>query len=170
MTVSRITRLAAAYVLAALIPVSILNAAPPADLDLHQAALSEAQLTVLIAESRQLDPFGNRSVEWWGNLEHQLAASLTSRIDDVRHQALVLTITFAVRYPERMDLRRAVPPLAYMYAKEEDERHRVMALSALHAIGGTFSMQLLAEAAGSQTSARVRQLTNAALAEYRAAR
>ncbi len=128
--------------------------------------LSEAAIQTLLEDAQENSTVSAKSEQWWALLSRQLTASLASPIDGVRHQTVQLTITLALRHPDKLDLRRAVPHLAYMYASESDDRYRMMALSALHTIGSDLSMQLLSEAAARQSSSRIRLLTNAALAAH----
>ena len=53
-----------------------------------------------------------------------------------------------------------------MYIFDKNKNHRLMALSALHAIGDAYGMQRLRELVNDEPSEKIRRLTHRALADY----
>lgn len=109
-------------------------------------------------------------VGWWKqNLGDQLAASLKSPVPAIQQQALQHVNYFAANADDEIDLAATVPALSTIYETAEHERMRIMALTALHAIGGETIAQYLRERVQQETSPRIRRLTLAAIADYDAA-
>lgn len=113
-----------------------------------------------------LAPFAHKSAAWWELLDKQLAYSLNSRIGDVQEKALQVTASFSTRYHAEANFSKTVPELVRIYECSRNERHRIMALSALHGIGDPYGMQRLRELASEEPSEHIRHLTNVTLAEY----
>lgn len=113
-------------------------------------------------------PYAHKSAVWWERLDEQLAQSLASRTGDVREKALQLAVTMGTLYGEQATYAETVPELVRVYVRSVDERHRIMALSALHAIGDPYGMEQLRARVSAEPSERIRQLTHAALADYEA--
>lgn len=101
----------------------------------------------------------------WTMLGYQLAESLESPIDQIKEQSLQHITFFATNYSNKVDLDIAVPELLKIYESDKED-YRILALTALHAIGNTEAMAFLSDSVQDEQSTRVRELTLAALAEY----
>ncbi len=110
----------------------------------------------------------NLTAVGWANLGIQLTLSLDSPVEQIRQETLQHINFFATHYGDRVDFARAVPRLLRIYETDATEGYRIMALTALHAIGDAGAMQYLREALRWERSERVRRLTLAALADYAA--
>ena len=124
----------------------------------QQITLDEV-ITVLSSTS-------NVSDSWIKNTDRQFATSLKSRDEAVLEQALQNVIHIATFQGEKFTFKKAVSPLLNVYIFDKEEDHRLMALSALHAIGDTYGMQRLRELVNDDSSERIRRLTRRALADY----
>lgn len=65
-----------------------------------------------------------------------------------------------------MTFKKVVSPLLNMYIFDKEVNHRLMTLSALHAIGDAYGMQRLRELVNDEPSEQVQRLTRHALADY----
>ncbi|GIV59992.1 MAG: hypothetical protein KatS3mg043_1081 [Rhodothermaceae bacterium] len=110
--------------------------------------------------------FDNRDAQWWSNLEAQLTTSLDSPVEQVRDTALRHVIFFATYYGDRVDFTVAAGKILDVYEHERHEGRRMMALSALHAIGSRPAMERLHELVRQEPRGRLHQLTLAVLADY----
>lgn len=116
------------------------------------------------AEGR--DVYADRSPAWWHALEQQLTASVEAPVEQVWPTTLQNVIYFATQHPERVDLRRAALRLVTVYRQHPDPAVRVLALSALHAVGDADALSRLRRAAVAETNPRVRKVTRAVLAAH----
>ena len=114
----------------------------------------------------QVNTLEQRSPAWWNALEQQLANSLNQSIDQIQDETLQHVIFFASNYPEHLSLQELTPRLLDMYANDNNEARRTMAIVALHAIGDEFSMRRLAELAENEPAGSLRNITMAVLADY----
>ncbi len=109
-------------------------------------------------------PDATVQVGWWKqHMGSQLAVSLRSPVASIRQQALQHVNYFAANARGEVDLSATVPALTEIYEADGHEGMRIMALTALHAIGGDAIMRYLRETVQDETSLRIRQLTLAAL-------
>ena len=102
----------------------------------------------------------------WQNLSIELTLGLDAPEVAIRQQSLQLVTFFATNYHDQIDLQRALPRLLRIYETDAEEGYRIMALTALHAIGDASTMAYLRERVRQETSPRVRLLTLAALADF----
>lgn len=96
----------------------------------------------------------------------QLKEQLVSRTRSEREQALQQVIFLAHTQGFAYDFTEAVPELLAIYDRDLDEAYRIMALSALHAIGDGPAMAHLYERSAMESNRRVLVLTLVALEDY----
>ena len=123
-------------------------------------------LSLPFQANAQISSYEQRSPAWWNALEMQLATSLDQSIDQIQDETLQHIIFFATNYSDRVDLDEVTPKLLDLYANDDNEARRTMAIVALHAIGDEFSMKRLAELAASEPAGSIRNITMAVLADY----
>jgi hypothetical protein len=111
------------------------------------------------------DGFEQRSRTWWRALESQLVLSLDRPADRVAEVSLQNVIYFATNHRDRVDLGEAAPLLMNVYRNHDLVGFRMMALSALHAIGDENYLREAYAAARRGDSDRVRKMARAALAD-----
>ena len=119
------------------------------------------------AQALTTDTYADNSDEWWGNLEQQLAQSLDSPVPSVRIWALHNLLYFTTNHPGKADFKESIPGLLQMYRVEEHPEYRVLALMTLQNIADDAAMDRLSEMVLDEPSPFVREITRAALAEYR---
>ena len=110
--------------------------------------------------------YAQRSSDWWSLLDRQLLATLDVPAATVDQTALQNVIYFATHHADKLALERAVPHLLDVYRTHPDERFRMMALSALYALGDEDGMTRLYRLLGREASERVRRMTVAVLNDY----
>lgn len=108
-----------------------------------------------------------RDALWKSQLAWQLTEMLAYELPNIRAQALQQIIFLAGSRDEAYDFVPAVPSILAIYERDPDESVRVMALSALRAIGDDGSMKRLQARVEGEPSKRVKLLTLAVLQEYR---
>ena len=114
----------------------------------------------------QTTDFATKDADEWKQLSLQLVESLDSPIAQVKQGTLQHINFFATYHKEDVDLSVAVPKLIDIYETDDNEGSRILALTALNAIGDRSIMIYLSETVNSEPSPRVRALTLAALADY----
>ncbi|MEM7692492.1 MAG: hypothetical protein AAF194_08655 [Pseudomonadota bacterium] len=102
----------------------------------------------------------------WANLQQQLTTSLDSPVESIQVSAMQHIVFFSANFAENVNFRSSTDKLMRIYTDHDDERMRVLALQALNAIGGYIIMEQLADYVETESSDRVRKLTNAVLANY----
>lgn len=108
-----------------------------------------------------------KDTKWAANFSYQSAESLRSKVAQVRANTMQNIIHYATTYGDAIDLRATTAGLLNIFENDEDERHRLMALSALNAIGDEASMtQLLEHDLKNEPSERIRHLTAVVLHGY----
>ncbi len=107
----------------------------------------------------------HRSRNWWKALGSQLTLTLDRPVDQVAEVSLQNVIYFAANHRQRVDLRDALPLLARIYEQHDHIGFRMMALSALHAIGDEEYLRNAYQIARRADSDRVRKMARAALAD-----
>ncbi len=117
------------------------------------------------------DTFEQRSDAWWKALESQLLLMLDRPVDRVNEIVLRNIIFFGHSHSDKLDLRAASPKLLEIYKHCQDTGYRMLALSALHAVGGEEQLREAFRIARAEDSERIFKMTRAALADlYRQAR
>ncbi len=124
-------------------------------------------LSIPIQANAQSTPFLNKDAAWWGQLEKQLAKSLDQTVDQVQDETLQHIVFFATNYSDKIELSHLTPKLLEMYRNGNNEARRTMAVVALHAIGNRTSMNRLARLAENEPPGSLRNITLAAIADYR---
>ena len=109
--------------------------------------------------------FEQQSRTWWKALGTQLALTLDRPVNQVAEVSLQNVIYFATNHRDRVDLRDAAPLLMNIYRNHELIGFRMMALSALHAIGDEEHLREAFVVALRSDSDRVRKMARAALAD-----
>ncbi len=112
------------------------------------------------------DTYTTRSRAWWRALEQQLVLSLQFTDAATREKAMQNIIYFATHHGDKVNLRKAAPPLLTLYRYGGDSNVRVLALTALHAIGDDAAMRELFREVRHEESEWVRRMTIAALVDY----
>ncbi len=110
--------------------------------------------------------FEHQPVAWWAGLESQLISLLRSPDHAVQERALQHIIYFANHRADQVDLSRSAPIVLEIYESDTNDRRRIMALSALHALDEPFAMKRLREHVRWEQSPRLKQLTLAVLADH----
>ena len=110
--------------------------------------------------------FSEMDAAWWKDFSRAAAQALLSSDDLVQERAMQSIIFFATYYPEQADFRRTAAQLLQIYRYEQDEQQRVLALSALNALGDETAMRHLAQDVEHETSERLRRLATAAVNHY----
>ena len=103
---------------------------------------------------------------WVKEIDRQYAAWLKRTDDTGRGQALQEIIIIAKQHGDKVTFSKLVSPLLNVYIFDKNKNHRLMALSALHAIGDPYGMERLRELVNDDSSEQVRRLTHYALADY----
>ena len=103
---------------------------------------------------------------WVKEVDRQYAAALKETDAPTRVKALQDIIFIATRFGDTVPFEKAISPLLGVYMFDKNKNHRLMALSALHAIGDAYGMQRLRELVNDEPSEQVRRLTHRALADY----
>lgn len=102
---------------------------------------------------------------WTQAIGQQLAEFLVSPIDEQRSQAFQLTTYFA-RFQPELDLEPTIPVLMEVYKSDPEEKYRLAAVGALHAIGDEDGMQQVRRLVFWQSSGRVQNVSLSALLDY----
>ena len=113
-----------------------------------------------------LAPQRTVSDAWVAEIDRQYAELLKKSDDPSREQALQEVILIANQHGDKVTFEKVVSPLIGVYIFDKNEKYRLMALSALHAIGDRYGMGRLRELANNDPSEKVRRLTHRALADY----
>ena len=134
-------------------------------------ATAWAQVPTL-AESKPLvneyiaDIDSPRKASWWNLLGRQLTNNVDKPVHDVSEQELQNIIYFATHHKDKVKLYDAVPVLLEIADNHQKEGYRMMAVSALYAIGHTGSMKELRVLLRDEPSERVQRVIKAAYADY----
>lgn len=89
------------------------------------------------------DTYQQRSTTWWKALEQQLVLNLETSSDNLSAASLQNVIFFATLHADKVSLKKTVPALMEIYCNHTNESFRIMALSALDAIGDDGAMRAL---------------------------
>lgn len=133
------------------------------------AAVTLASFTLAFAARAQEADYPKDIPAWVEHVGEQLGNDLTSSSPAIRQQAMQHIAHFAYFYGEGLDLSATVPNLLATYRGDADERSRLFALAALHAIGDEEAMQEIRQHVWSlddEASSRVQLVTLAALMQY----
>ena len=115
---------------------------------------------------RAQDVFADNDATWWTNLDAQLTRALDAPQPHVRKHAMEHITHFATKYPEQVRFTRAAPRLLDVFATDRKASRRMLALTALQAIGDDTAMQQLRMLVEQESSKDVRQQTLTVLADY----
>ena len=107
-----------------------------------------------------------RRATWWNLLGRQLTSTVDKPVSDVSEQELQNIIYFATHHQKKVNLYDAVPYLVQIADSHQKEGYRIMAVSALHAIGDHNSMKGLRTLLRDEPSERVQKVIKAAYADY----
>ncbi len=145
---------------------------PPASMDapvlLDRSALltPSTELTPEVMESLTNYDLKDMPRTWWRNLERVKDAKLNSSDCEKQELALRNLAFLATVYPDQKRFDRVIGDLYTMYRFDDNPNKRIMALSALHAIGHEDTMRTIAQDVRFERDERVRKLTVAALADH----
>lgn len=107
--------------------------------------LALAPVTPLVAQSFQSVHEETNQPQWAMVLGEQVRMLLESGDTNRQEDAMLLVLQYAQRPDLKIDFQPAVPALLSIYESDADEGHRLIALSALDAIGGEPVLGRLAE-------------------------
>ena len=107
-----------------------------------------------------------KSPTWWNLLGRQLSHS----IDKPRNQVSVIEmqniIFFATTHNDKVKLKDALPSLLDIAENHENPQFRVMAVSAIHAIGHRSAMVELTRIEKKEEHSLVKRISRAAINDY----
>ena len=103
---------------------------------------------------------------WGRRLTRHLAVELASSSAETRAQTMSTVVSVARAYPDRVDLRPLAPALLSIYREDPDERHRFLAVVALHATADESAMQALRSEVVREPAPRVQRVLLAVLVDY----
>lgn len=106
------------------------------------------------------------SVTDWKKLRSQLLKTIHTAKGAEWEHAVQQTIFLALFFNDKINLNRASLDLLESYILDRNEAHRIMALTAIHAIGNSDILGRLAQRVNTEESNKVRRLTIAALADH----
>ncbi len=109
-------------------------------------------------------PAGNSRSEWKVVKKQQIVALKGADFNE-RARALQSIIYFATYHPEEVSFRNTAPRIYSIYKDDPDDGMRVLALSALLAMGADEALRFVAQDVKTERSERVRRVTTLALAE-----
>lgn len=136
-------------------------------LPLHEAAAQvPVEPATPLVNEHIADTYTQRSATWWRLLNKQLLGSLDKPAEAIDQTALQNVIYFATHHADKLRLDRTVPTLIDIYREHTDERYRMLALSALHAVGDEEGMAQLYRLSDDEASDRLRRMTVAVLNDY----
>jgi hypothetical protein len=123
--------------------------------------LALAPVTSLVAQPSQPAHEETNHPQWTMVLGEQVRMLLESSDTNRQEDAMLLILQYAQRPDLKIDFQPTVPALLRIYESDADEGHRLIALSALDAIGGQPVLGRLAERVRTreEPSERVRRHT-----------
>ena len=107
-----------------------------------------------------------KKTSWWNLLGRKLSHSIDKPHAEVSVAEMQNIIFFASNYKNKVKLRDALPSLLDVFKHHENEQFRMMALSAINAIGHRPAMIELRKAAVHEPSEKVKKLANAAVKDF----
>jgi hypothetical protein len=164
-TTIRTIGLAAA--LAVLLATGVRAQPAPLESRLNEAAAPsvEAVSNLPTAELSSLDLHA-LDEQWWKETGKAHAEAMHSTDADVRERTMQNVIFLASHYPEQVRFGSLGTPLLETYLFDQDEGHRLLALSAIYAMRDDAALRHISQYVQLERSDRVRKLTNKVLAEY----
>lgn len=102
----------------------------------------------------------------WKQLKREQLEAVRSSDADVWQAAAVNIMYLVTFYGEKVDFDRASNPLMQKYVFDRNEKHRILALAGMHAIGHRDTIARLSQRVRLEASPRVRRLTVAAVQDY----
>ena len=106
------------------------------------------------------------SETWFNTVDVGYATAIDNGNTANREKAIQDVIFIATQYQDKVAFRKVVSPLLNVYIFDKNKNRRLMALSALHAIGDNYGMQRLRELVNDEPSEQVRRLTRRALNDF----
>ena len=103
---------------------------------------------------------------WWNLLGRQLTHSIDKPYNEVSVAEMQNIIFFASNYKNKVKLNDASAPLLDVFKNHPDPQYRLMAVSAINAIGQRSAMMGLARALDKETSPLVSRVATAAVNKY----
>lgn len=103
---------------------------------------------------------------WWNLLGRKLSHSIDKPYNEISVAEMQNIIFFASNHKDKVKLRDALPSLIDVLKNHEDEQIRMMAVSAINAIGHRPAMVELKKIADQESSERVQKIAYAAVNKY----
>ncbi len=103
---------------------------------------------------------------WWNLLGRQLSYSIDKPYSEVTVAEMQNIIFFASNYKNKVKLNDANASLLDVFKNHEDPQFRLMAVSAINAIGQRSAMVELARAVDNETTPLVKRVATAAVNKY----
>lgn len=123
-----------------------------------------------LAQPEDSPALSTEKVSWTEHFGKQIRALLETEDPERQQNAIQHVLLYANRSDVDIDFEAAVPALFEIYENAEDDGLRLMALTALNAIGGEPVMARLAERVSYEKSNRVREHTLRILMVHRLSR
>lgn len=123
----------------------------------------------VLVEVASLD-FSALSNSSWKEIRNEQIRDVRSGNEEEWITAARNIIFLNKHYPDKVNFRRATGPLLEIFIHDRNERHRILALAALHSIGKSDAMAYLAEYVKTERSPNVKRLTVAAINDLYAER
>ena len=108
-----------------------------------------------------------RRASWWNLLGRQLTVTIDKDFNQVSENELINVIYFATHHTNKVHLDDAVPSLLNIVEHHNEDGYRIMALSALHAIGDAESINRVELLYAAEPKGRVKKTMRAVVADYR---
>lgn len=107
-----------------------------------------------------------KSRTWWNLLGRQLSHSIDKPYEEVSVTEMQNIIFFATAHNDKVRLKDALPSLLNILENHEDSQFRLMAVSAIHAIGQRPSMVKLSQLIKEEEHPLVKRIGTAAVNDY----
>ena len=133
---------------------------------------AQAQVPVMASTQQPLvneylvDGESPRKASWWNLLGRQLTNTIDKPREEVSVSELQNIIFFATHHKEKVKLHDAMPSLLDIAKNHENDGYRIMAISAIHAIGHAEGMKQVRLLGHTESSERVGKVIKAAVADY----
>ena len=134
----------------------------PVDASAQVPVTAEKPLVNQYMESGELP----RKATWWNLLGRELSYSIDEPYDEVSVSELQNIIFFASNHKDKVKPKDALPSLISVLEYHENEQYRIMAITAIHAIGDRNAMLEVSNAMADERSLRVRRHAKAAVEDY----
>ena len=107
-----------------------------------------------------------KNASWWNLLGRQLSYSIDKPYEDVSVIEMQNIIFFATTHNDKVKLNDALPSLLSIFEHHENPQFRVMAVSAIHAIGKRSAMVEVTRILKNEEHSLVKRIGQAAVNDY----